>query len=65
MKKSIILLPSMPLIFSRSACGDSFKQGMKDGMQSTTQESTVASGGKTKMNLCMRNISVVSAGLDK
>lgn len=25
----------------------------------------VAFGGKTKMNLCMRNISVVSAGLDK
>lgn len=47
MKKSFILLLSMSLIFSLSACGDSFKQGMKDGMQGTTQESTVASEEET------------------
>lgn len=47
MKKSFILLLSMSLIISLSACGDSFKQGMKDGMQGTTQESTVASEEET------------------
>ncbi len=49
MKKSIILLLSLSLIFSLSACGDSFKQGMKDGMQGTTQESAVASEEETTL----------------